>query len=176
MNKRSACANAGTTGKQELQLTIADPDEVHVTSDEEEQTLKGPSKRERKNSLDDIDEDLVAPEASRRKRLTHFGDDDFAMEDVSRSIAARLLLVDPVTWTEIQQSCCFHTQSEWINTAGGVFALLLCLYFFLFGLQLMGSASKVMAGCASGELFGNDVSRVNQCSRDFGPTWSNIRV
>jgi hypothetical protein len=104
MNKRSACANAGTTGKQERQQTFADPDEVQVTSDEEEQTLKGPSKRERKNSLDDIDEDLVAPEASRRKRLTHFGDDDFAMEDVSRSIAAQLLLVDedPVTWSEIQ--------------------------------------------------------------------------
>jgi hypothetical protein len=172
MNKRSSPAEHCEPRKQERQLTSADPNEAQPTNDEEEQVPKGASKRDRKNSLDDIDDDLVAPEASRRKRLTHFGDDDFAMEDVRTSIAARLLLVDkdPVTWSEIRQSCCFHTQSEWINITGGVFVLLVCLYFVLFGLQLMGSASKVMAGCASGELFGNDVSRVNQYAEHLHST------
>jgi hypothetical protein len=94
-----------------------------------------------------------------KKKATHFGDDDFAIENVNKSIAARLIHndEDKVSWMEIWQSCCLHNQSEWIHMTGGVLALMFCLYFLLFGMQLMGSASKVMAGCASGELFGNDV-------------------
>jgi hypothetical protein len=106
---------------------------------------------------------VVQPPGARGKRkASRFGDDDFAIENVNKSIAARLMLndEDKVSWHEIWQSCCLHNQSEWTHIAGGVFAMMFCLYFLLFGMQLMGSASKVMAGCASGELFGNDVRTI----------------
>jgi sodium-dependent phosphate cotransporter len=41
-------------------------------------------------------------------------------------------------------------------------ALLVCffLYFFLVGLELLGSGAKVMCGCTAGELFGDDTNPI----------------
>jgi hypothetical protein len=119
----------------------------------------------------------VQPPGARDKRkATRFGDDDFAIENVNKSIAARLILNDEdnVSWIEIWHSCCLHSKSEWTHIAGAVFAMMFCLYFLLFGMQLMGSASKVMAGCASGELFGNDVSAKFTLRLPFASTMSKF--
>mmetsp|Transcript_1014 Transcript_1014/g.1102 ORF Transcript_1014/g.1102 Transcript_1014/m.1102 type:complete len:494 (+) Transcript_1014:388-1869(+) len=42
----------------------------------------------------------------------------------------------------------------------GISIVLFFLYFFLFGLDLLGSGAKVMGGCAAGELFGDDTNPV----------------
>ena len=42
----------------------------------------------------------------------------------------------------------------------GVCLVLFFLYFFLFGLDLLGSGSKVMGGCSAGALFGDDVNPI----------------
>jgi sodium-dependent phosphate cotransporter len=34
------------------------------------------------------------------------------------------------------------------------------LYWFLFGLDLLGTGAKVMSGCAAGKIFGSDVNPV----------------
>ena len=40
--------------------------------------------------------------------------------------------------------------------------LLVCsfLYFFLFGLDLLGEGAKVMSACSAGELFGDDTNPI----------------
>lgn len=93
-----------------------------------------------------------------KRKVSHFGDENFSIE-TNQGVATRLTLLDEdkVSREEIYQSCCIHTSWEWARILAGVVALLVCLYFFCFGLQLMGNASKVMAGCASGELFGSNV-------------------
>jgi len=44
----------------------------------------------------------------------------------------------------------------------GVGLLLICffLYFFLFGLELLGSSAKVMGGCKAGQLFGEETNPI----------------
>jgi solute carrier family 34 (sodium-dependent phosphate cotransporter) len=42
----------------------------------------------------------------------------------------------------------------------GVCAAVFFLYFFLFGLDLLGAGAKVMGGCAAGNLFGDDTNPI----------------
>mmetsp|Transcript_14840 Transcript_14840/g.35959 ORF Transcript_14840/g.35959 Transcript_14840/m.35959 type:complete len:524 (+) Transcript_14840:1692-3263(+) len=42
----------------------------------------------------------------------------------------------------------------------GLFGCLFFLYFFLLGLNLLGSGAKVMGGCAAGALFGDDMNPI----------------
>ena len=44
--------------------------------------------------------------------------------------------------------------------AVGLFFVIFFLYFFLFGLELLGSGAKVMSGCKAGELFGDDTNPI----------------
>ena len=44
--------------------------------------------------------------------------------------------------------------------AVAIFGVLFFLYFFLFGLELLGSGAKVMSGCKAGELFGSDTNPI----------------
>lgn len=44
--------------------------------------------------------------------------------------------------------------------AFGIFLVCFFLYFFLVGLELLGSGAKVMSGCTAGELFGDDTNPV----------------
>ena len=67
---------------------------------------------------------------------------------------------EDATWGEVVQTCCCHSPSEWGMIAIGVSIVLFFLYFFLFGLDLLGSGAKVMGGCAAGELFGDDTNPV----------------
>ena len=42
----------------------------------------------------------------------------------------------------------------------GLFSVFSLLYFFLFGLELLGTGAKVMSGCKAGELFGDDTNPI----------------
>jgi len=67
---------------------------------------------------------------------------------------------EDATWGEVFQTCCCHSPQEWVMISGGIFLVVFFLYFFLFGLDLLGSGAKVMGGCAAGELFGDDTNPV----------------
>jgi sodium-dependent phosphate cotransporter len=67
---------------------------------------------------------------------------------------------DDATWGEVFQACCCHSIQEWAMIAVGVFLVLFFLYFFLVGLDLLGTGAKVMGGCAAGALFGDDTNPV----------------
>ena len=64
------------------------------------------------------------------------------------------------TWSEVCQTCCIHTPQEWGLIAIGIIAVCFFLYFFLVGLDLMGSAAKVLGGCTAGSLFGDQTNPV----------------
>lgn len=64
------------------------------------------------------------------------------------------------TWGEVCRACCVRSPLEWgyglvISVVATFF-----LYFFLFGLDLLGSGAKVMGGCTAGALFGDDMNPV----------------
>jgi sodium-dependent phosphate cotransporter len=82
----------------------------------------------------------------------HVGDVDFDPEDPAYGIDA--------TWGEVCTACCVHTPEDWGFVALGVLAVCFFLYFFLFGLELLGSGAKVLGGCTAGELFGDDTNPI----------------
>jgi len=89
---------------------------------------------------------------SRSERPTnsvHFGDTDFDAD-----------VVMDATWGEVCQICCVHTGKEWGYIFIGVLLICFFLYFFLFGLELLGNSAKVMGGCKAGELFGDDTNPI----------------
>jgi sodium-dependent phosphate cotransporter len=69
----------------------------------------------------------------------HFGDANF-----------EVLEEYDVTWGEVFNTC----------LALGLCGVVFFLYFFLFSVELLGSAAKVMTGCAAGQLFGEDTNPV----------------
>ena len=84
------------------------------------------------------------------KSSIHFGDDDFDIDDD----------YEPATWSEVANACCVHTGQEWAWIAVGIFGVVFFLYFFLVGLELLGTGAKVMTGCRAGALFGNDTNPI----------------
>mmetsp|Transcript_24314 Transcript_24314/g.57396 ORF Transcript_24314/g.57396 Transcript_24314/m.57396 type:complete len:575 (+) Transcript_24314:87-1811(+) len=67
---------------------------------------------------------------------------------------------EDATWGEVFTACCTHSLAEWGMILVGIAIVLFFLYFFLFGLDLLGSGAKVMGGCAAGELFGDETNPV----------------
>jgi sodium-dependent phosphate cotransporter len=105
----------------------------------------------------DVEEEALNAESkevrSRKDRPTgsiHFGDNDF---DVDEDIG-------DATWGEVCNACCVHSSEEWGWIAVGILAVCFFLYFFLFGLELLGSGAKVMCGCKAGTLFGDDTNPI----------------
>jgi len=99
----------------------------------------------------------VRPEdiKSRKDRKTnsaHFGDEDFDDENVDD--------IGDASWREVFHSCCVHSASEWGWIFFGLFMVLFFLYFFLLGLDILGSAAKVIGGCTAGALFDDDANPV----------------
>jgi sodium-dependent phosphate cotransporter len=82
----------------------------------------------------------------------HVGDVDFDPEDPAYGLDA--------TWGEVCNACCVHTPEDWGFVALGVLAVCFFLYFFLFGLDLLGSGAKVLGGCTAGELFGDETNPI----------------
>ena len=92
---------------------------------------------------------------SRRDRPTgsmHVGDTDFDPDDPAFDMDA--------TWREVCRACCVHTPQEWGVVFIGVCAVCFFLYFFLVGLELLGTGAKVMGGCSAGSLFGDDTNPI----------------
>ena len=80
------------------------------------------------------------------------GDVDFTTEDPA--------FMQDASWNEVFNTCCCHSPEEWGMIFIGICVALFFLYFFLFGLELLGSGAKVMSGCAAGSLFGDDTNPV----------------
>jgi sodium-dependent phosphate cotransporter len=80
----------------------------------------------------------------------HFGDTDFEVEDE----------FGDATWGEVCHTCCCHTAEEWVWLGAGILIVATLLYFFLFGLDILGTGAKVMSGCKAGELFGDDTNPI----------------
>ena len=66
--------------------------------------------------------------------------------------------IDDVTWGDVRDKCCVHSLQEWSWIFLGLCGVAFFLYWFLFGLDLLGTGAKVMSGCAAGELFGSDLN------------------
>ena len=91
--------------------------------------------------------------ASRKDRgSTHFGDVDFAEEHTED--------IGDATWGEVCRTCCVHSAEEWGFIFIGLVMVCFFLYFFLLGLELLGTAAKVLGGCTAGSLFGDDTNPV----------------
>mmetsp|Transcript_10375 Transcript_10375/g.16598 ORF Transcript_10375/g.16598 Transcript_10375/m.16598 type:complete len:593 (+) Transcript_10375:109-1887(+) len=88
----------------------------------------------------------------RKTGSMHVGDVDFDPNDPAFAMDA--------TWAEVAHSCCVHSPQEWGMIFVGICMVCFFLYFFLFGLELLGSGAKVMGGCAAGSLFGDDTNPV----------------
>ena len=82
----------------------------------------------------------------------HIGDVDFDTEDPAYAQEA--------TWGEVCTACCVHSPQEWAIGFGGFLLVCFFLYFFLFGLDLLGSGAKVLGGCTAGALFGDETNPI----------------
>lgn len=62
------------------------------------------------------------------------------------------------SWGEVCRACCCHTASEWLHISIFLWSLLLLLYFFLAGLDLLGTSFQVVGGCKAGSLLASDTN------------------
>jgi len=114
---------------------MSDEKEVNVASEEVAET--GDANKSRKD---------------RPTGSTHFGDNDFFEEGAEE--------IGDATWGEVCTTCCVHSPEEWLWIFGGIILLAFFLYFFLLGLDLLGSSAKVMGGCTAGSMLGDDTNPI----------------
>jgi len=107
---------------------------------------------EGKMKSEDIKSEDIRSRKDRQTGSAHFGDDDFDEENVDD--------IGDASWREVFHSCCVHSSSEWGWIFFGLFMVLFFLYFFLLGLDILGSAAKVIGGCTAGALFDDDANPV----------------
>jgi hypothetical protein len=65
---------------------------------------------------------------------------------------------EAATWHDVLVACCCHTGSDWMKISLAILFLLVLLYFFLLGLELLGTSFKVVGGCTAGSLLGSDAN------------------
>jgi hypothetical protein len=65
---------------------------------------------------------------------------------------------EEASWGDVFRACCCHTRTEWLRISVFLLALLACLYFFLFGLDLLGTSFRVVGGCTAASLLGSDTN------------------
>lgn len=111
---------------------------------------KPPKSGSRVNLLDLADDGGEGKKKKSKETHNNGGGEAFTMDDIP----------EDASWGEVFHTCCCHTPGEWGMIAIGISIVLFFLYFFLFGLDLLGSGAKVMGGCAAGELFGDDTNPV----------------
>ncbi|KAL7531668.1 hypothetical protein ACHAXR_004169 [Thalassiosira sp. AJA248-18] len=101
-------------------------------------------------------EPTLTPSGPSRKmrptNSTHFGDVDFADEEIND--------IGDATWGEVAKACCVHDAVGWGKIFLGACAALFFLYFFLFALELLGNSAKVLGGCSAGGLLGDQTNPV----------------
>eukprot|EP00543_Licmophora_paradoxa_P004452 CAMPEP_0202444632 /NCGR_PEP_ID=MMETSP1360-20130828/3631_1 /ASSEMBLY_ACC=CAM_ASM_000848 /TAXON_ID=515479 /ORGANISM="Licmophora paradoxa, Strain CCMP2313" /LENGTH=582 /DNA_ID=CAMNT_0049060661 /DNA_START=88 /DNA_END=1836 /DNA_ORIENTATION=- len=68
--------------------------------------------------------------------------------------------IGDATWSEVIQTCCCHSPQEWFMILVGLLSICFFLYFFLLGLDLLGSSAKVIGGCTAGTLLGDDTNPI----------------
>ncbi|CAJ1930953.1 unnamed protein product [Cylindrotheca closterium] len=64
------------------------------------------------------------------------------------------------TWGELCHGCCSKSPTEWAHALMACAVAIFFLYFFLVGLDLLGTGAKVMSACTAGALFGDDMNPV----------------
>jgi solute carrier family 34 (sodium-dependent phosphate cotransporter) len=79
-------------------------------------------------------------------------DTDLDPEDAASTVDA--------TWSEVFTACCVKTPKEWLMSLVGFVSILFFMYFFLVGLDFIGTGAKVMAGCAAGSLFPEEINPI----------------
>jgi len=82
------------------------------------------------------------------------------MEQGSNEVELKEEEMEDATWGEVCRTCCVHDAKEWGFIAIGISGVLFFLYFFLVGLDLLGSSAKVIGGCTAGALFGDSTNPV----------------
>eukprot|EP00579_Thalassiosira_antarctica_P007208 CAMPEP_0201901766 /NCGR_PEP_ID=MMETSP0902-20130614/54596_1 /ASSEMBLY_ACC=CAM_ASM_000551 /TAXON_ID=420261 /ORGANISM="Thalassiosira antarctica, Strain CCMP982" /LENGTH=612 /DNA_ID=CAMNT_0048435739 /DNA_START=575 /DNA_END=2413 /DNA_ORIENTATION=- len=107
-------------------------------------TIQDPIKPDRSN--------LAGSRKDRPTGSTHFGDNDFAEETTPE--------IGDATWGEVGRACCVHDALGWGKIFIGVCIACFFLYFFLFSLELLGNAAKVLGGCSAGGLMSEDTNPV----------------
>ena len=110
------------------------------------------SKEKFVEDVEAVSEDVGPSRKNRPTGSTHFGDVDFNEEQLED--------IGDASWGEVFRTCCVHDARGWAYIAIGITLLLFFLYFFLVGLELMGSGAKVLGGCVAGSLFGDDQNPV----------------
>ena len=95
-------------------------------------------------------EDVPMKEDKGRNASTHFGDSEFEVAEE----------YGDATWSEVCNACCVHDGQEWAMIFLGLFGVIFFLFWFLVGLDLLGTGAKVMSGCKAGELFGDDTNPI----------------
>eukprot|EP00980_Cylindrotheca_fusiformis_P007384 scaffold1525_cov142-Cylindrotheca_fusiformis.AAC.184 len=98
------------------------------------------------------EEEPVASREDRKTGSMHIGDDDFDVNDPAYEM--------DILWSDVFRACCVRTYAEWIMVCFGLVLVLFFLYFFLMGLDLLGSGAKTMGGCAAGSLFGDNMNPI----------------
>ena len=81
-----------------------------------------------------------------------------AHDDTGIDTATPLTPQDEASWSDVCRACCCHTRTEWLRISIFLFLLLACLYFFLFGLDLLGTSFRVVGGCTAASLLGSDTN------------------
>jgi hypothetical protein len=64
------------------------------------------------------------------------------------------------SWGEVCTACFCHTPKQWGRILVSLSGLIVCLYFFIFSLELLGTGAKVLTGCVAGSLFGENTNPI----------------
>jgi len=62
------------------------------------------------------------------------------------------------TWKDVGRACCCHSREGWFHISIVLSMLLFFLYFFLVGLDLMGTSFAVAGGCTAGSMLSADTN------------------
>ena len=95
---------------------------------------------------------IIQAEVEKPTDIKPHKEDEIDLEEVAEALDA--------TWGEVFSACCVKSPEDWLRSLGSLLGFFFFLYFFLVGLEFLGNGSKVMAGCAAGELFGDDVNPI----------------
>lgn len=130
-----------------------------TTEDEEAQDLN-------KNRVDvgvEVQEEEVekakVQKTDGKTHSMHYGDEGFNdyldtdLDDIEDDL-------ERTTWREVCRSCFVHSPSEWGRISLHLLGVCVCLYFFIFALELLGEGAKVLTGCSAAGLFGDNTNPV----------------
>ena len=67
---------------------------------------------------------------------------------------------EEATWAEVGKACFNHSLDQWIFIALGAIAIVFFLFFFMVGLDLLGSSARVLGSCSAGEVFSDEMNPV----------------